>query len=124
MESRAAVIRKAHINLLTPKRPDATLVPPAGGDTTMPALEAKVEPAYSAEARAAQSHGQVVLRMVVDTDGKARDISLVEGLGFGLDEAALEAVTEWRFKPATRGGVPVAAPLIIRVSFRLIRPTA
>jgi TonB family protein len=43
---------------------------------------------------------------------------VARSLGFGLDEKAIEAVRQWRFKPATKNGVPVAAPATIEVRFR------
>ena len=47
-----------------------------------------MEPEYSEEARAAKLAGTVLLRIVVDIDGKAKDIEVVNGIGLGLDEQA------------------------------------
>ena len=60
----------------------------------------KVEPSYSEEARKAKFQGTVVLSVTVGTDGRASHIQVQRSLGLGLDEKAIEAVKQWRFKPA------------------------
>ena len=45
--------------------------------------------------------------MVVDVDGKAKDIEVVNGIGLGLDEQAVLAIQRWKFKPGEKEGVPV-----------------
>jgi TonB family protein len=79
-----------------------------------------MEPAYSEDARAAKIQGTVVLKIVVDVDGLAKDIQVVNSLGYGLDEKAVQAVAHWTFRPATRGGAPVPAQALIEVNFRLL----
>jgi len=72
------------------------------------------EPEYSEEARVAGLEGRVLLGAVIAEDGSARDMRVTRMLGLGLDEKAMEAVKEWRFKERA---VPVAAT--IAVDFRL-----
>lgn len=91
-----------------------------GGGVTAPAIIQRFEPRYSKEASAAKHMGSIVLSLVVGENGVPRDIRVLRGLGMGLEELAIEAVAEWRFKPGMKDGqrVPVAAT--IEVKFRLL----
>jgi TonB family protein len=80
----------------------------------------KVDPEYSEDARKAKYSGQVTLSVVVGTDGKAENIRVVRSLGMGLDEKAVEAVQQWRFRPGTIKGVAVRVRAQILVTFRLL----
>ena len=60
------------------------------------------------------------ISLVVDTRGLPQQIHTVLPLGYGLDEAALEAVEEYRFKPAMVHGQPIPAEIMIEVKFNLI----
>jgi TonB family protein len=91
-----------------------------GNGVTAPVLVSKVEPEYSEEARVAKIQGTVVLTVVIGVDGHAADITLARSIGFGLDEKALDAVTQWEFKPGTRDGLPVPVMAQIEVNFRLL----
>ena len=57
--------------------------------------------------------------MIVGADGVPRDIKVLRGIGKGLDEKAVEAVTKWKFEPATKDGKPVAVVINVEVNFRL-----
>lgn len=57
--------------------------------------------------------------IVIGQDGKARDVKVVRPLGMGLDEKAIEAISSWRFEPASKDGKPVAAAVKVEVTFRL-----
>jgi TonB family protein len=64
--------------------------------------------------------GTVVLRIVVNAEGYAENITVVRKLGLGLDEKAVEAMQKWRFKPASGpDGTPVATVVPVEVTFRL-----
>ena len=91
-----------------------------GGGVTAPSLLYKVEPEYSEEARTYKVQGTVLLSVVIDVDGVAKNIELVNGQGYGLDEKAAEAVALWKFKPGTNGGVAVPVYAKIEVNFRLM----
>lgn len=91
-----------------------------GGGVSAPSVLYKVEPEYSEEARKAKFQGTVVLAIVVDQNGKARDIRVVRPLGLGLDEKAIEAVMKWRFKPGMREGASVSVQATVEVNFRLL----
>ena len=57
-------------------------------------------PAYSDEARQVKMQGTVTLRVLVGVDGKASDIRILRGVGYGLDERAIQTVRGWKFNPA------------------------
>jgi periplasmic protein TonB len=79
------------------------------------------EPQYSEDARKAKFQGIVVLQATIEPDGHAIDVHLVKGAGLGLDERALGAVRNWRFRPAPGpNGRPVATVTTIEVNFRLL----
>lgn len=93
---------------------------PAGrNDVTVPVVIYNPEPAFSDEARKAQQQGLVSLILVVGADGRTSDIHVRQSLGMGLDEKAIEAVSRWRFRPATFHGQPVATRVEVEVDFHL-----
>ncbi len=91
-----------------------------GNGTTAPIVLYKKEPEYSEEARKAKYQGTVVLYIEVDPSGRAINPRVVRSLGLGLDEKALEAVRQWKFKPGYRNGKPVTVAAQIEVNFRLL----
>jgi protein TonB len=77
-------------------------------------------PVYPPSARRRGIEGRLVLRVRVDTRGRAATIDIVAGSGHGLLDAAAErAVRKWNFTPARRAGIPVSATLDVPVVFRL-----
>lgn len=91
-----------------------------GGDVRAPALLMKMEPQYTEEARSAKVQGTVVLQVDIDLAGTPGNFEVVRSLELGLDQKAIEAVRQWRFKPGTRGGTPVTVRATIEVNFRLM----
>jgi TonB family protein len=87
---------------------------------TPPKLLYKIEPSYSEEARTLKYSATVLLKVVIDVDGFAKDIRVAEGAGLGLDEKAIEALKGWRFKPGESGGVPVPVQASIEVNFKMM----
>jgi TonB family protein len=61
----------------------------------------------------------VTLQIVVRTDGTAGNIQVIRSLGGGLDEAAIEAIKQWRFRPASRNGTPVDVTISVVINFAL-----
>jgi TonB family protein len=120
MEASASEIRKAHVAHLSPKRQTADQASRVGSGVAAPKLLHKIEPSYSIEARAAKVQGTVVLFVVIGTDGAASDVQLRKGVGYGLDEQALNAVTQWAFQPGMRDGMAVPVQASIEVNFRLL----
>ncbi len=87
---------------------------------TPPRVVSKIEPQYSEEARQAHLVGMVALKGVVGTDGKARELQTTRGLGLGLDESAIAAVSAWRFQPGTKDGQPANVFVTVELNFRLL----
>jgi TonB family protein len=87
---------------------------------TPPSLIRKTEPQYTAEARAAKVSGTVVVSVVIDEQGSAKNIQVRKSLDPGLDEKAVEAIRAWRFKPAEKNGKPVRVAAAIEVNFKLL----
>ncbi len=77
------------------------------------------EPEFSEEARKAKYQGTCTLMIVVDTDGKPTNLRVVNSLGMGLDEKALETVKTWRFEPGQKDGHPVKVEMAVEVDFHL-----
>lgn len=92
-----------------------------GNGVSAPILSHRTSPQYSAEAMRAKVQGVAVLSGVVDVDGRLRDIRVVRSLdaAFGLDQEAIACVGQWRFRPGTRAGKPVAVHVTIEVAFNL-----
>ncbi len=97
----------------------AGIFPAGKGGVTVPEVIFNPEPSFSEEARKAKMQGVVVLLVVVGKDGHTYGIRVGQSLGMGLDEKAIEAVSRWRFKPATLNGQPVATQIAVEVDFHL-----
>jgi protein TonB len=77
-------------------------------------------PAYSDESRLAHEEGVVILRVEVTADGEAASVTVQKSSGsFRLDQAARQAVKQWRFHPGSLAGVPVPSAVIVPVNFKL-----
>ena len=96
---------------------------PAEYGVSLPVSLSKVEPQYTEEARKARLQGTVILEVEVRSDGTVDpdSITVIQGLGMGLTEKAIEAVQHWTFKPAYKNGKPmgVAMPVAFQMEFRL-----
>ena len=92
-----------------------------GNGVTTPELVQEVKPAYTAEAMRAKVQGSVYLECVVRQDGSTGDCRVVRSLDptFGLDQEAIRAARQWRFKPGTRFGQPVPVLVTIELMFTL-----
>jgi protein TonB len=77
-------------------------------------------PAYTEDARKARAEGVVLIQAVIRKDGTVDSFKVLRGLGYGLDESAINTIaTKWRFRPGTLNGTPVDVLANIEVSFRL-----
>ena len=99
----------------TPKKKAAASDSP----TTMVDILDKPRPQYTAEGRSLKLEGDVVLDMVFLANGTVQVNRVISGLGHGLDEAAVRAAQQMKFKPAKRDGQPVDFPARVRIEFRL-----
>jgi TonB family protein len=91
-----------------------------GGGIAAPTLLLKTEPEYSEEARRAKLQGKVTVAIQVGTDGRTRRLKIIDALGSGLDQKAMEAIKRWRFSPAMKDGKPVTIEATVEVNFRLL----
>jgi len=92
---------------------------PPERNVTMPRAIFMPEPEYSEEARKKKIHGVVVVSLIVGADGTAHNITVEKGIGYGLDEKAVAAVSRWKFEPALKDGQPVEKEIKVEVNFRL-----
>jgi TonB family protein len=90
-----------------------------GGNVQATKLIRQVKPPYPEEARAAGVQGAVELSAVIAADGRLAAIRVVKSLGYGLDEAAMSAVSQWRYEPTLLNGRPVEVTTNISVEFKL-----
>lgn len=92
-----------------PYRPGSGIQPPR--------LLREVKADYTEEARQRGLTGEVVLEIVVRRDGSVGDVRVLQGLGGGLNDRAIQAVRQWRFAPAQRQGAPVDVIVEVSVEF-------
>ena len=90
-----------------------------GDGVSAPQLVYKVEPDYTQDAKDRKIEGRVILFLVITDDGQPTNITVTGHLDPGLDENAISAVKQWRFKPATKDNQPVAVQAHIEVNYRL-----
>ncbi len=90
-----------------------------GGGVSAPSVLTSVDPEFSEEARKAKFQGNVLIGLWVGTDGKPSHVRVIRGVGMGLDEKAVEAVQQYRFRPAMKDGKPVLVELNIEVNFQI-----
>ena len=85
----------------------------------MPVLIHEEKAEFSEQARKAKFIGIVVVSLWIDEHGNPLHVQLLHGVGMGLDENAIAAVKEYRFKPAMEGGRPVMVALNVAVDFQI-----
>lgn len=90
-----------------------------GGGVSAPVLVYSVEPEFSEEARKAKFAGNVLVNLYVDQNGNPTHVHVIRGVGMGLDEKAVEAVRQYKFKPAMENGKPVLVELNVEVNFQI-----
>ncbi len=90
--------------------------------TTQPRAIQSVQPKYTADARAAGIEGDVSLEVSIDDKGVPFRVTVLKHLDKGLDEQAIIAAQQWRFKPGISYGVPAPSKLRVLMNFRLTNP--
>lgn len=91
----------------------------AGSGVTPPSMLHEVKPDYTEEARRQNIEGDVDLEIVVRSDGTVGQVTVLHGLGAGLDQRAVDAVRQWRFAPAHFKGAAVDVIVQVAVEFKL-----
>jgi protein TonB len=91
---------------------------PVGGDIREPVKVRHVDPVYPPLAVAARVQGAVVLQCVITAEGTVSEIAIVSGHVL-LNDAAVAAVSRWRYRPTLLNGEPVSVILTVTVSFAL-----
>ncbi len=111
--------------------PPETILPPpppaqsgpmtvrVGHEIEAPRLIHRVRPRYPAAAKKLHLTGPVIVEMLIDTDGRVVEVSVLRGLPFGLTESAVEAARQWRFEPSTFEGRPVSVRYTLTIRFQL-----
>jgi protein TonB len=109
-----------------------------GGDVLAPKLISSIEPGFTPEGRKAKVSGTVLVNFVVDEHGRPQNVHVLRGLGIGPDgkidpklkkaareaaggmnKNAVDAVSQYKFEPATEGGRPVPVDLNVEVNFKI-----
>jgi TonB family protein len=79
----------------------------------------RVQPLYTDEARAAGIEGPVKVELTVNELGDVIEVRVIQGLGHGLDQAAMTAFKRWKFSPAMKNGKPIRTKFVITSRFQL-----
>jgi protein TonB len=90
-----------------------------GGGVSAPVVIHQVDPEFTEQARQQNYQGTVAIQLIVDAQGNPQNVHVARHLGQGLDEKAVAAVRQYRFRPAMYQGHPVAVQMIVEVDFRL-----
>jgi len=84
-----------------------------------PRIIHSVKPEYTKEALDAKIQGDVALLFLVSMDGSVSDIKVLKGLGYGLDEKAIECLHHWQLTPGTKDGEPIPMYATAEINFQL-----
>jgi len=90
-----------------------------GGGVSAPVILSRVDPVYPPDAKQKRIQGTVVLEALIRKDGAVEVIRVVRSLDPGLDDAAIKALKEWKFKPAARNSEAVDVGINIEINFNL-----
>jgi periplasmic protein TonB len=90
-----------------------------GGGVSAPQVIHSVDVEFTDEARQANFQGSASIKLIVDSQGNPQDVRLVNHLGMGLDEKAIAAVRQYKFKPAMYQGHAVSVQIVIDIDFHL-----
>ncbi len=113
--SRAVTVVHRQRQDLTPPSTSGAILR-VGGDIPVPTKIRDVKPAYPADALAARVGGVVVLEILVAPDGSVSNANVLRSVAL-LDNAAVEAVLQWRFTPTLLNGAPVSVLMTVTVNF-------
>ena len=102
-----------------PAPPTVKARPAAPALVTPAEIISKPAPIYTAEARAKRIEGEVLLEVVFEASGKIQVLRVIRGLGYGLDDAAIRAAQQIRFRPALQDGQPSDSTAVLHIIFQL-----
>ena len=117
LEARATAVQKANAK---PVSAASAGVYQVGAGVKAPTVLSKVDPEYTDEARAALLEGTEVVTVEIGPDGLAHNAQVLQGLGLGLDENGLDAISQWRFQPGLKDGQPVTVMATIEINWSLL----
>lgn len=102
-------------------QPMAQADPPyrVGDDISRPEIISATKPVYTELARKARVTGTVILEAIIDEQGNVVNTRVLKGQPMGLDQAAVDAVQTWKFKPAMKAGKPVKVYYVLTVNFQV-----
>ena len=89
-----------------------------GGDIKRPEILKRVDPVYPAIAKAARVSGMVIVEAIIARDGSIKDAKVIRSVPM-LDQAALDAVQQWRYTPTLLNGQPVEVIMSVNVTFAI-----
>lgn len=89
-----------------------------GGDIREPQKTVHVNPIYPEIAKQARVSGVVILEAIIDPNGNVTNLSVLRSIPL-LDQAAMDAVRQWRYQPTLLNGVPVPIVMTVTVQFNL-----
>ena len=114
-----ATVKPAGFATVEPVKQTVQRVEEPKADIAPVQILSKPTPGYTAEARAARVEGEVLLEVVFTASGKLHVVRVVRSLGHGLDESAIRAAEQIRYKPATRSGSPVDSTATLHIVFQM-----
>jgi protein TonB len=101
------------------KQPVAPAAPlPVGGDVVQAKLISSVPPAYPPLAKSQHISGNVLVDALIDANGRVTTMKIVSGPAL-LHQAAMDALKQWKYRPATLDGKPTPMHLAVTIQFRL-----
>lgn len=119
MEQETRAVRAPLLQQLAGERADLQALPISEVNRP-PELAERIEPEYTEDAFIGRTQGSVAIHVVIDAEGVPRNLQVVRPLGLGLDEQALTALKQWRFRPARKDGADVACRVTYEINFSLL----
>ena len=120
MEPAVPSVKRARVRVLPPETVYFVPAPPEMEDFQSSRILSKVKPVYPEIASLAKVQGTVRFKAIIGADGAVQNLELESGPTM-LAQAAIEAIRQWTFLPATRNGNPVEDVIHIDVSFALVK---